>query len=191
MASDGFAPLLLPSESPIIFYNTPEPDRVGELNVKNITIVGPQSNTNSPFLKMFQLQGTICDGLMASATVLAQVKVMLLSTSLPPPSMAKKCSSAVLMFKTAFSNEVAHQASLLLMTQEFEPELLIGPPTFPCLQVLSSKLDLPFVSFIPSGPIDPISDTLWRGFNPRAALPNPLSYVPQVGMALGSQHLVS
>ena len=77
------------------------------------------------------------------------------------------------------------------MTQGFEPELLLGPSTFPCLQVLGSKLDLPVVNFIPAGPIDPVFSLLWRGTNHRAAVPNPLSYLPQVGMSVASQHLVS
>lgn len=74
--------------------------------------------------------------------------------------------------------------------QDFAPEVLVGTSMFPCLQVLSSKMDLPFVNFLPAGPIDPVFDTMWRGTNFRAPLPNPLSYVPQMGMPAPSQHLV-
>ena len=74
--------------------------------------------------------------------------------------------------------------------QEFGAELLVGTSMFPCLQILSSKLDLPFVNFIPAGPIDPLFNFLWRGTNHRAALPNPLSYLPQSGLPVASQHLV-
>lgn len=78
-----------------------------------------------------------------------------------------------------------------LLEQEFGPELLFGTSMFPCLQVLSSKMDLPYVNYLPAGPVDPVFNFLWRGTNFRAALPNPISYLPQIGMTVASQQMVS
>ncbi|BDA49332.1 UDP-glucuronosyltransferase 2A1 [Coccomyxa sp. Obi] len=80
-------------------------------------------------------------------------------------------------------------ASVIAQIKDLAPEVLVGTSMYPCLQVLSSKLELPFVNFLPAGPIDPMFDNIWRGANYRAPLPNPLSYLPQMGMPAASQHL--
>ena len=75
--------------------------------------------------------------------------------------------------------------------QAMKPDLLLGIHINPCTQVLASRLNIPFVSLLLAAPIEPLLTSLWPGSNRRAFLPNPLSYYPQLGMQIASQHMVS
>ena len=60
-----------------------------------------------------------------------------------------------------------------------------------CTQVLASKLDKPFVNYIPHGPSDPLLTTLYPNSNRRTFIPLPLSYLPLGSTVNNNQHLVS
>ena len=76
------------------------------------------------------------------------------------------------------------------MLQDLKPNLLIGFHVLPCLPILASKLDLQYVSISPAGPLDPLLTTLYSNSHRRMFLPAPLSYLPQMGMRVTSQHMV-
>ena len=59
-----------------------------------------------------------------------------------------------------------------------------------CTQVLASKLDKGFINYFPAGPFDPFFTTIYPNSNRRAFMPNPLSYNPQAGSVVASQHMV-
>lgn len=71
-----------------------------------------------------------------------------------------------------------------------KPDLIIGFHLLPCLAVLASKLDLPFVSVSPVGPQDPMFTSPYSNSNRRLFMPAPLSYLPQMGMRATTQDMV-
>ncbi len=74
--------------------------------------------------------------------------------------------------------------------QDFGAELLLGTSMFPCVNILASRLDLPFVNYFGASPIEPFLTSLWRGSNRRFFTSNPLSYVPQMEQDFTTQYLV-
>lgn len=59
------------------------------------------------------------------------------------------------------------------------------------LQVMASKLDVPFVNFWLFGPVEPFATSVWRGSNRNAFAPNPIAYFPQKGTGIETQYMVS
>ena len=73
LATDGDAPLLQPTNSPILAYSPVKSDDVKLVKLEDIKHVGPQNT--SPVLQFLELLGASCDALMSNAAILAEVKV--------------------------------------------------------------------------------------------------------------------
>ena len=92
--------------------------------------------------------------------------------------------------ETLGTAHVVYQDCPFLHMQDFKADVIVATSMNLCAQVLASKLDKSFVNYFPAGPIDPFFTTIYPDSNRRAFLPNPLSYTPQGGSVMATQHMV-
>lgn len=58
------------------------------------------------------------------------------------------------------------------------------------VQVLASKLDIPYVNFWFISPVEPFQTSLWRTSSRNFFTPNPLAYFPQKDSGIQTQYMV-
>ena len=68
--------------------------------------------------------------------------------------------------------------------------MILAEILFFCTPILASKLDKPWINFLPIAPFEPFMTSLHSGSNRQLFLPNPISYHPQSYSHITTQRMV-